>query len=126
MWPEACAAVARAERFHRQFFHVVTSESRETVWEPPVDVLEAPRHIIVIVGLPGVPPQSIEVSVDDRTLLIVGERSLPEEHAEAWVHRMELPQGRLERRVTLPRGRYHDVRHASAHGCLYITLTKLI
>jgi HSP20 family molecular chaperone IbpA len=80
----------------------------------------------VIIGLPGVPPQSVEVTIDGGDLLIVGERALPDELAAAWVHRLELPQGRFERRIALPRGRYHDVRSTSAHGCLYITLTKLI
>jgi HSP20 family protein len=125
MWPEACAAVARAERLHRQFFHVAAVR-RELVWEPPIDILEALRHIVVVVGLPGVPPESIVVTVDEGALLIAGERSIPEELASAWVHRMESPRGRFERRVALPRGRYHDVRSISAHGCLYITLTKLI
>lgn len=126
MWPEACAAVARAERLYRQFFHFGEAGRSHPVWEPPIDVLEAYRHVVVIVGLPGVLPESVEVAIDDSDLLIVGERSLPEELAAAWVHRMELPQGRFERRVPLPRGRYHDVRSTSAQGCLYITLTKLI
>lgn len=125
MWPEACAMIARAERLHRQFFHV-GEVRRQPVWEPPIDVLEASRHLVVVVGLPGVEPESIDVAVEDGALLIVGERSLPDELAVAWVHRMELPQGRFERRVPLPRGRYHDVRSVSSHGCLYITLTKLI
>lgn len=118
--------VARAERLHRQFFHVGEAKHREPVWEPPVDILEAYRHVVVIVGLPGVSPGTIGVTVDNGALLIVGERSLPEEFAAAWVHRMELPQGRFERRVPLPRGRYHDVRSTSSNGCLYITLTKLV
>ena len=126
MWPEACAMLARAERLHRQFFHLVETQGRQPIWEPPVDVLEARRHIVVVVALPGVAPESVDVKVDDGEIVIVGDRTLPEELAEAWVHRMELPQGRFERRVALPRGRYHDVRCTSAHGCLYVTLTKLI
>ena len=126
MWPEACAVVARAERLHRQFFHVGEATRREPIWEPPVDVVEAYRHVVVIVGLPGVAPESINVTVDKGDLLVVGDRSLPDEISAAWVHRLELPQGRFERRIPLPRGRYHDVRRTSAHGCLYITLTKLI
>lgn len=125
MWPEACAMIARAERLHCQLFHV--GEARgEPVWEPPVDILEAPRHIVVVVGLPGVPPESIDLSIDGGALVIAGERALPPELAAAWVHRLELPQGRFERRVSIPRGRYHDVRTTAVHGCLYVTLTKLI
>ena len=126
MWPEACATLARAERLHHQFFHVGETERRQPIWEPPVDVLEAHRHIVVIVALPGVAPETVDVTIDSGALVIIGDRTLPDELAAAWVHRMELPQGRFERRVPLPRGRYHDVRCTSAHGCLYITVTKLI
>lgn len=118
--------LARAERLHRQFFHVREVQARHPVWEPPVDVLEAHRHIVVIVALPGVAPETVGVTVDNGALVIVGDRTLPDELAAAWVHRMELPQGRFERRVPLPRGRYHDVRCTSANGCVYITLTKLL
>jgi len=40
------------------------------------------------------------------------------------IHRLELPQGRFERRVRLPAGRYASVRHAVANGCLLVTLEK--
>lgn len=126
MWPEACATVARAERLNSQFFHIGEAETHQPVWEPPVDILEAHRHVVVIVGLPGVAAESIGVAVDNDALVIVGDRSLPPEFAAAWVHRMELPQGHFERRVPLPRSRYHDVLSNSANGCLYITLTELI
>lgn len=126
MWPEACALLSRAERLQRQFFHVSNSERRQPLWEPPVDVLEARRHIVVIVALPGVVPETVEVTVDSGALVIGGERRLPEELATAWVHRMELPQGRFSRRVSLPSGRYHDVRYTLANGCLYITISKLL
>jgi hypothetical protein len=40
------------------------------------------------------------------------------------IHRLELPQGRFERRVPLPGGRYGAVRRAAAQGCVLITLQK--
>jgi hypothetical protein len=40
------------------------------------------------------------------------------------IHRLELPQGRFERRVRLPAGRYGAVRRAAAQGCVLITLQK--
>ena len=58
-------------------------------------------------------------------LVVVGDRSLPAELSGAWIHRMELPQGRFERRIRLPRGRYGEVRCASANGCLVVTLSKV-
>ena len=125
MWPEACAMLARAERLQRQFFHVGEAESRQPTWEPPVDVLETRGHVLVLVALPGVDPETVGAAIEDDALVVVGDRSLPEELSGAWIHRMELPQGRFERRVRLPRGRYSDVRCASANGCLVVTLNKV-
>ena len=125
MWPEACAMLARAERLHRQFFHVGEAESRQPVWEPPVDVLETRGYVLVLVAVPGVDPETVGAAIEDDALVVVGDRSLPAELSGAWIHRMELPQGRFERRIRLPRGRYGEVRCASANGCLVVTLSKV-
>ena len=45
--------LARAERLHRQAFRLRSSQ-RVPAWEPPVDVLETGREVLVIVALPGV------------------------------------------------------------------------
>jgi HSP20 family molecular chaperone IbpA len=42
----------------------------------------------------------------------------------ATIHRLELPQGRFERRIELPAGRYDSVRRTAVNGCLVISLTK--
>jgi len=57
-------------------------------------------------------------------LVIAGQRAVPPELRTAVIHRLELPQGRFERRVPLPPGRYADVRRSEAHGCLVISLAK--
>jgi HSP20 family protein len=121
MWPEACAMLARAERLHSQFFHVGEAQARQPVWEPPVDVLETREHVLVLVGLPGVDPDTVGAAIEDD-----GDRTLPGELGGAYIHRMELPHGRFERKVRLPRGRYGDVRCASANGCLIVTLSKVL
>jgi HSP20 family molecular chaperone IbpA len=62
--------------------------------------------------------------IEDDTLLVAGLRVLPPELQTATIHRLELPQGRFERRVRLPAGRYANVRRSMANGCLLITLEK--
>ena len=50
MWSEACEMLARAERLHREFFRPIRSASRLAAWEPPVDILETEREVLVLVA----------------------------------------------------------------------------
>jgi HSP20 family molecular chaperone IbpA len=125
MWSEACDMLARAERLHREFFQPVRSGSRTPSWEPPVDMIETERDVLVLVALPGVDPDRVEAAIDGADLVVSGSRVLPAELRTAVIHRLELPQGRFERRVRLPAGRYAAVRRAMSHGCVLITLEKL-
>jgi HSP20 family molecular chaperone IbpA len=105
---------------HRQFFQ----PRRSGTWEPPVDILETEREVLIFVALPGVSLDKAEAVIDGADLVIAGTRVLPPQLRTAVIHRIELPQGRFERRVRLPAGRYRDVRRSAADGCLVITLQK--
>jgi len=124
MWSEACEMLARAERLHRELFRPVGSVARLPSWEPPVDVLETERDVLVLVALPGVQADAVEAAIEDADLVISGTRVLPPELRTAVIHRLELPQGRFERRLRLPPGRYSAVHRSTVDGCLLITLTK--
>ena len=115
--------LARAERLHRELFRPAMGR-RVPTWEPPVDVLETERELLVLVALPGVEPDQVETVIEGAHLVVTGHRVLPSELATAIIHRLELPQGRFERRVELPAGRYDAVRRAAVHGCVLITLQK--
>jgi HSP20 family protein len=120
MWSEALNALARAERLHQQMFQPVA----QAAWQPPVDVLETEREVLVLAALPGVDVAKVEARIEGGVLVIAGVRVLPPELRTAAIHRLELPQGRFERRVPLPAGRYSGVRRAEANGCLVISLAK--
>jgi HSP20 family molecular chaperone IbpA len=124
MWSEAFALLARAERLHREVFRPVGSTARAPAWEPPVDILETERELLVIIALPGVAADEIEAAIVDRELVVAGTRVLPPELQSAVIHRLELPQGRFERRVRLPGGTYRQPRRLVADGCLLIRLEK--
>jgi HSP20 family protein len=124
MWLEACETLIRAERLRRAFFRPGRSVSRLPSWEPPIDVLETEREILILVALPGVREDSIEVSSEADELVLAGIRALPAELRTAIIHRMEIPQGRFERRVQLPPGEYSGVRHLIANGCLFVAIEK--
>lgn len=124
MWSEACEMLARAERLQNAFFRPARSTSRLPAWEPPVDVLETEREVLVLMALPGVDAERVEAGIDDGDLVVAGSRELPAALRTAIIHRLELPQGRFERRVRLPAGRYTGVQRSTVNGCLLITLQK--
>jgi HSP20 family protein len=64
------------------------------------------------------------VAIDGDALVVAGIRVLPSALQTAVIHRLEIPQGRFERRVRLPAGAYNDIRRAVSDGCLLITLQK--
>jgi HSP20 family molecular chaperone IbpA len=115
--------LARAERLHRELFRPALGSGVPT-WEPPVDMLETEREVLVLVALPGVEPDEVETVIEGAHLVVTGHRILPAELATAVIHRLELPQGRFERRIRLPGGHYGAVRRAAVHGCVLITLQK--
>jgi len=125
MLSEAIEALSRAERMHRQMFQLRDpGGGGEPCWEPPVDMLETEREVLIFIALPGVDPDAVKAVIEDGHLVVSGRRALPPELRRAAIHRLELPQGRFERRIPLPAGRY-GVRHSASNGLLTFSLTKL-
>ena len=77
MWTQAVELLEQAERMHRQFFRLSASERARPTWEPPVDVFEDDDGIVVIVALPGVPADRVEVTYEPGMLVVRAERPLP-------------------------------------------------
>ncbi|HEX4182293.1 MAG TPA: Hsp20/alpha crystallin family protein, partial [Caulobacteraceae bacterium] len=115
----------RAERMHRELFRPAGAIAQLPSWEPPVDILETDDEVLIIAALPGVSASQIEAAIDGSCLVIAGDRTLPQALAVAVIHRIELPQGRFERRVPLPPGRYGAVKRTMIDGCLVVSLQKV-
>ena len=114
-----------ADMMQRQFFLLLHASLPLTVWHAPSDVLETETEVLILVALPGVRLEAVEATIQDGALRIVGMRVLPPELRQAVIHRLELPQGRFERRIPLPAGRYATpVRHSLVDGCLLVRLEK--
>lgn len=123
MWAEALDLMDRAERMHRQFFQpTARSPSRLPAWEPPMDVFETEREMVVLVALPGVVPEDVQVGFDGAVLSVIGERALPSV-ASASIRRVEIPHGRFERYIEIGSG-LELVRRELANGCLALVFAK--
>ena len=119
MWADACAAMARAERLHRQFFHQATP-----YWEAPIDVFESEDALTILIALPGVELDTIAVRLTAGTLIVRGKRPLPAELQNARILRMEIPYGNFERRIDLPPVPFQISGRHLADGCLMLRLEK--
>ena len=124
MWSEACDLLARAERLHQQFFRLAASGSARTVWEPPVDVFETEREFVVVVALPGVPAERVEVAIEAGTLVVRAQGRIPFAGPDRAVRRLEIPYGYFERRVGLPHERLEAATREFVDGCLILRLRK--
>ncbi|HKE96165.1 MAG TPA: Hsp20/alpha crystallin family protein [Povalibacter sp.] len=124
MWAEACEMLEEAQRLQRQFFrfgHVVEAQPR---WEPPVDLVASDHGVEITVALPGVAPENVRVRIEEGLLNVSALRALPLNERTTAVHRLEIPYGRFERRIALPKGRYQLLDQACVNGCLVLRLAR--
>src|SRR5260370_17153098 len=103
MLSEAIDTLARAERLRQQFFSLQsTAGSREPSWEPPIDVLETEREVLILVALPGVDPEQAVAVIEDAILIISGRRVLPAAPHTARLNPLQPPHPPLPPPPPLP------------------------
>jgi HSP20 family molecular chaperone IbpA len=122
MWSEALRMLERAERVQRQILQPGAAAKRR--WEPAVDVYETTEHLWVVAALPGVAADQLDVQIEQGVLTLSGQRRLPKAAREGLTHRLEIPNGRFERRLALPPRPLELVLHELADGCLYLGFRK--
>jgi HSP20 family protein len=72
-------------------------------WVPPVDIYQNGDHELVLKAeLPDMSREDIDITVDNGTLTIRGERKLPNDVKEENFHRMERRYGTFSRSFSLP------------------------
>ena len=76
-------------------------ESFAGFW-PQVDVTETDKEVKVCAEIPGADAKDIDVSVEDGTLTIKGEKKYEQEEKEKGQYRMERSYGSFERSIPLP------------------------
>ena len=123
MWAQACELIADAERLHRQFFRLAV-DSAPATWEPPIDVFEDEREVVVVVAMPGVDAERVQVAHEAGALVVRGVRPLPFRGARGRLRQLEIPYGAFERRIALPPGEFEVGRPELAQGCLVLRLRK--
>jgi HSP20 family protein len=92
---------------------------------PAVNITEDAEAYYVSAELPGVKSADLDLNVTANQLTLAGERTIPEEAADARYHRREREAGRFSRAVALPGDIDTDkVRARLTDGVLTVTVPK--
>jgi HSP20 family molecular chaperone IbpA len=126
MWAEACHMLEQAERLHRQFFRLGRPRGARTAWEPPVNVFEDDESFVIMVALPGVSADCVEVLIDSSSIIVRASCDVPFGPHAREIRRLEIPYGYFERRVQLPAVPFEVVQRELVNGCLLLNLRKVI
>ena len=117
----------RVNRILRESFIPQSPEEALTTsnFAPPVDVYEDEHNITLKIEVPGIDEKDINVSIENNTLTVRGERRFEKDEKEENYHRVERMYGSFTRSFTLPNTL--DPEQVSANyekGVLKIRLAK--
>ena len=117
------------DRVNRIFRESVSPASPEEAltsnFAPPVDVYEDEHKITLNIEVPGIDEKDINVSIENNTLTVRGERRFEKDEKEENFQRIERRYGSFTRSFTLPNT--VDPEQVSAHyekGVLRVRLAK--
>jgi HSP20 family molecular chaperone IbpA len=123
MWAEACARLDEAERRHRHFYELLAAPSAAPAWEPPANIVALGPNIEVTLALPGARAEDVVAQVTASGVLIETTVPPPAFAAGVEVLRLEIPYGRMRRRIDLPPGTYTLLELRLERGYLFLRLT---
>ena len=100
-------------------------EAEEKPEMPPTDVVEDRDGYHFYFEMPGLKSDSIDVRVEDETLVVEAERKQPEWPKDAEIHRAERRYGKVRRGFRLPEDASRDaISAAHRDGVLEVTVAK--
>lgn len=96
-----------------------------TVWVPAADMYENDTDVMIFVDLAGVDSNQVKVNLENRSIVITGERPSPSPSGLMRIHQMEIDTGLFRRRIPLPAPVDFDrVECTYKHGLLRVVLPK--
>ncbi len=94
-----------------------------TEWAPAVDVLQRDGDLIVRAELPGVRPEDVDITLQNRVLTISGQRREEHEEERGGYHVRERRHGSFSRSMTVPEGVDEDsIRARYENGVLEVSI----
>jgi len=126
-WDPFREVVALQNRMNSLFRDMNEGESPMATasFVPAVDIYEDDKKVMLKLEVPGIEQKDLDVSVENNTLTVKGERKLEKEEKEENFHRIERRYGSFFRAFTLPTSVNTEDIHASYNaGVLKLELTK--
>ncbi|MCU0282137.1 MAG: Hsp20/alpha crystallin family protein [Acidimicrobiia bacterium] len=94
-------------------------------WAPRIDAFDREKELVVRVELPGVKPEDVDITVEDRTLTISGKRQFEETVEQGNYHRREIFTGEFRRTLVLPEGlNAGEITAKAENGLLSVILPR--
>jgi HSP20 family protein len=88
-------------------------------------VYETPDHLVVRLELAGIRKEDLQITIEDRVLLVRGQRRDPCRQRRCTFRQMEIDYGHFERRIVIPRSVDGSrIRAQFENGFLHIELPK--
>ena len=125
-WSSAFRELDEARRDMERMFDSVTGLgwSRSGVF-PPINVTETGDAVLVRAELPGIEAKNLDVTVENNTLTIAGERQALHEDGDVSYHRREREWGTFRRSFSIPcRVEADRVKARYVNGILTVEMPK--
>ena len=101
------------------------SEPGARPWSPSVDILESENDLVLKADVPGIEPKNIDISLENGTLTLKGERKFENSETHQGYHRIERSYGSFARSFALPETiDIEKVKAEFKNGVLTVTLPK--
>ena len=111
--------------FDSAFALAATPPGAGREWLPPLAVREEENAVVVEIELAGMKKEDFDISLENDTLTIAGERKAESTQAQGESFRSERFFGKFQRSITLPTAvQVESVRAAYKDGILSVTLPK--
>jgi len=115
------------EKLFEEFFFMAKSHdfASSTPWQPPTDVYETEKDIIIKMSVSGLRPEDISVVFSDQILTVSGKRGDDSAHQKVCFYQVEIRYGYFERKIKIPKQVDANNIHATyENGFIMITIPK--
>ena len=115
------------EQLFEEFFFMAKSHdfAPSTPWQPPTDVHETEKNIIIKMAVSGLRPEDISVLYSDHILTVSGKRDDDSSHQKVCFYQVEIRYGYFERKIKIPNQVDANKIHATyENGFIVITIPK--